>query len=206
MFKNEIIQFGMIRSGSTLVYNLLIDLFPQKKIYKTHRYPSKFQQFLNVPIVCTFRDPLDIICSSIKRYNLQPSKEVINNQVRELELNGLNAFIELDRNYSNKLILSYEKFRGNFNFIFDELEIFFKITIDIDKRTDLKNKYSISAVKKKVSKFKTFQEFDKQSQFHGSHISDTNGEIGSYLKFFNNEDITFLKKKFRIFREKYCQN
>ena len=203
MFRKRIIQFGIIRSGSTLVYNLLIDLFPQKRIYKTHGYPTKFQQFLNVPIVCTFRDPLDIICSSIKRYNLQPSKEVINDQIIELELNGLNAFIELDNNYRNKLTLCYEKFKGNFNYIFDEFQNFFHIKIGKEKRLELENKYSISEVKKKISKFKNFHEFDKKSQFHGYHISDTNGDIGSYLEFFKNEDIVFLKNKFKIFREKY---
>ena len=203
MFKKKIIQFGMIRSGSTLIYNLLIDLFPQKKIYKTHRYPTKFQQLINVPIVCTYRDPLDILCSSIKRYNLQPTKEVINDQVRELELNGLNAFVRLEANYSNKLILCYEKFKGNFSFIFDEFQNFFKIKIEDDKRKELEKKYSISEVKKKISKFKTFQEFDNQSQFHGFHISDTNGEIGSYHEFFNDEDVIFLKSKFRTFRDRY---
>ena len=77
----------------------------------------------------------------------------------------MNAFIELDRNYSNKLILSYEKFRGNFNFIFDELEIFFKITIDTDKRIDLKNKYSISAVKKKFLNLKHFKNLINKANF-----------------------------------------
>ena len=64
--KKEIIQFGIMRSGSTLVYNILVDLFPEYSIIKTHKYPGKLKTIFKLPVVCTYRDPLAIICSSIK--------------------------------------------------------------------------------------------------------------------------------------------
>ena len=67
MIRKKIIQFGLIRSGSTLIYNILIEIFPENLILKTHNFPSKWQCIQRIPIVCTYRDPLDIICSSIKR-------------------------------------------------------------------------------------------------------------------------------------------
>ena len=201
--KKEIIQFGMTRSGSTLVYNILVDLFPEYSIIKTHRYPSKLKTIFRLPVVCTYRDPLAVICSSIKAYKQKPSFEVINQHIKKLDDNGLNDFIKLENSYKNKINLRYEKFFGDMNYIFDELQNFFQVEIKQDKRIELKNKFSIAKVKEKIRDMKSFYEWDPKTQYHGRHISNTEGAVDNYLQFFNEEDLDYLRIKFKKFRNKY---
>ena len=201
--KKEIIQFGIMRSGSTLVYNILVDLFPEYSIIKTHKYPGKLKTIFKLPVVCTYRDPLAIICSSIKSYKQKPSFEVINQHIKRLDNNGFNDFIKLENSYKNKINLQYEKFFYDMDYIFDELQKFFQIKIKQDKRIELKNKFSIAKVKEKIRDMKSFEEYDSKTKYHGLHISDTDGAVDSYLQFFDEKDLNYLRINFKEFRNKY---
>ena len=202
--KGRIIQFGLIRSGSTLIYNILKELFPDYKINKTHNYSKNWKDtFWRTPIVCTYRDPLDIICSSIKRNDQLATREVIKKHIKELKQYGFDDFIKLEEKYKNKLNLKYENFYNNFNYIFKELEEFFKIQIPSKIRVKIESKLSIKEVKEKIKKFETFKEYDEDTQWHGKHISDNEGMTKSYINFFNEEDINYLKFIYKDFREKY---
>ena len=201
---NKIIQFGMMRSGSTLIFNILKEVFNNYIIIKTHQFPTlKLRKIQNIPLVCTYRDPLDIICSSIKRNTELPNRGVIKKHIKELKKHGFDDFIKLETNYKNKINLRYENFFNNYDYIFNKLENFFCIKISKEFRFYLKNKFSINNVKEQIKNFNNFQEYDSQSHFHGLHISDKNGEIKSYIDFFKTEDINFLEETFREFREKY---
>ena len=194
----------MIRSGSTLIYNILKELFPDYKINKTHNYSKNWKDnLLGIPIVCTYRDPLDIICSSIKRNDQLATREVIEEHIKELKQYGFDDFIKLEEKYKNKLNLKYENFYNNFNFIFEELEEFFNIQIPIELRSKIESKLSIQKVKEKISKFKSFKDFDKNTHWHGKHISDNEGMTKSYKDFFNEDDINYLKLIYKDFRKKY---
>ena len=194
----------MIRSGSTLIYNILKELFPDYKINKTHNYSNNWKDsFWRIPIVCTYRDPLDIICSSIKRNDQLATREVIEEHIKELKQYGFDDFIKLEENYKNKLNLKYENFYNNFNYIFKELEEFFKIQIPSKLRVEIESKLSIQGVKEKIKKFQTFKEYDEDTQWHGKHISDNEGMTKSYINFFNEEEINYLKFIYKDFREKY---
>ena len=133
----RIIQFGMIRSGSTLIYNLLRNIFPEKTITKTHEI---YVLPLDFPIICTYRDPLAIICSSIKRYKMTPTRDFIDKQIIELNRYGYKGFNQLQslENRENILVLRYEKFFNNMNYIFDKFEEFFLIEIKEEMRKNYK--------------------------------------------------------------------
>ena len=204
-----IIQFGMIRSGSTLIYNILKELFPNYTIYKTHNYRRSWKEifFKKIPVVCTFRDPLDIICSSIKRYEKLVTKEVLVEQIKELKQFGFEDFIKLEKIPGfldkNRLNLKYEKFYNNFDYVFKELEDFFNIEITSNLRANIESKLSIEGVKEKIIKFKTFEQYDMNSHWHGKHISNNNGIPKSYIDFFHEDDINYLKIFYKDFRKKY---
>ena len=204
ILRKRIIQFGMIRSGSTLIYNILKELFPDRRISKTHKYRKNWKDaFLKVPIVATYRDPLDIICSSIKTHDDLANREIIKNHIKLLKVNGLDDFVKLDKRYKNKLNLKYEKFYNNFDYVFNKLEDFLDIKISSSLRIKIENKLSIQKVKEKIKEFKTFNEFDKNSHWHGNHISDNDGRIKSYLNYFSEDDIKYLKFIYKDFREEY---
>ena len=207
--KKIIIQFGMIRSGSTLIYNILKELFPDYTIIKTHAHSRNWKEIFlkKIPLVCTYRDPLDIICSSIKRYEKLGTREVIDEQIKELKQNGFDDFIKLEKIPrfvdKNKLNLKYENFYNNFDYIFKELEDFFNIQISSNLRSKIERKLSIEEVKEKTRKFKTFEEYDINSHWHGKHISNNNGIPKSHINFFNQEDLNYLKFVYKDFRKKY---
>ena len=204
MFKKKIKQFGLIRSGSTLIYNILKKLFPDYTIDKTHTLNWK-EFFFNHPIVCTYRDPLDIICSTIKikSSNKLVTRELIDEHIKLLQRNGFADFIELEKTNKNKLILKYENFYNNFDYIFNEFEDFFNIQIANNVRSKIEEELSIQIVKNKISKFKTFKEYDTNTHWHGNHISDTNGMPKSHINLFCEDDINYLKFVYKDFREKY---
>ena len=204
-----IIQFGMIRSGSTLIYNILKEIFPVYTINKTHNHSRSWKEIFlkKIPMVCTYRDPLDIICSSIKRYEKLVTREVIDEQIKELKQFGFDDFIKLEKIPrfvdKNRLNLKYENFYNNFDYIFKELEDFFNIQITSNLRSKIESKLSIQGVKEKISKFKTFDEYDMNNHWHGKHISNNNGMPKSHINFFNEDDINYLKFVYKDFREKY---
>jgi hypothetical protein len=116
--KKPIIQFSPIRSGSTLVFNILRELFPDRKIIKKHQCGIRELSF---PVVVTYRHPLDCIASSIQRYELEPTDEVVAQQISEFNSNGAIDVLKI-KNNPNVLLLQYEEFFGNFEVIFRRLE------------------------------------------------------------------------------------
>ncbi len=187
----KIIQFGIPRSGSTLVYNLLREIFPSKEVLKIHKYKSKYTEF---PIVATYRHPLDCVASSIQRYGLKPVNKVVRQQVKELEKNGIRDLLKI-RGARNILFLRYENFFQNFDFIFNEIELFFDI--DIDDRDKMVRKYSLASVKELTRQYENFSDFDPETHWHGKHISPNEGQPGYYLDFFDKKQINFMKNFFQ---------
>ncbi|SFU72465.1 hypothetical protein SAMN05216480_11662 [Pustulibacterium marinum] len=188
-----IIQFGPIRSGSTLVYNILKDTYPNKKIIKKHTL-NNFD-IRRSKIIATYRNPLDCLTSSFKRYESFPNEDSIKKQIQELKKFGLddlkNIFLRDDI-----LKLKYEDFYGNYDYIFDSFEDFFGNSISKEKRNIIKSKYSIEAVIDKTKGFKNFSEFDKETNLHGNHISNTKGAPNIHADFFTNEHIKYIKHEF----------
>lgn len=212
--KRKIVQFSPMRSGSTLVANLLRELFPGRVVRKTHDIRSLSRKIhlhvLKFPVVSTYRYPLDIIASEIKVNSNQPTPESIEKACQVLERNGL---IELKKilNMKNVLLLRYEDFYGNLDFLFDNFEQFFGITIDKNTRARLQTDYSIDNIKKLTESLSPDEFIDQNKSiatgddgvFHGKHISETKGVPGSYKSFFNENQIAWLRDRFSEFIEDF---
>jgi hypothetical protein len=191
-----IAQFSPPRSGSTLVYNLLREIFPRKKIFKVHTLRNMCYE-LNV--VGTYRHPLDCIASSIIRYDKKPTDEEIQRQIKIFNqpLHNLLTAKKMD----NILLLRYERFLNDFDYIFDNIEKFFNIRISEEMKLKLTSEYKIENVEKKLSGG-GFSDMDKKTQLHGNHISKYKGACGYYNEFFSEDQIDFLKKTyFEILKE-----
>jgi len=212
--KRKIVQFSPMRSGSTLVANILRDIFPGVTVRKTHDVRSISRKIhlhvLKFPIVSTYRYPLDIIASELKVNNLKPTAKTIEESCQILERNGLKELTNV-KGRKNVLFLKYENFYGNLDFIFDEFEIFFDISINKETRSQLKNNYSIENIKKITENLSPEQFIDKNLNsavggdgvFHGKHISNTKGMPGSYKSFFNEEQIEWLRYRFSNFIKEF---
>lgn len=184
------IQFGPIRSGTTLIWNILKEFFPYIK--KTHTFPSKKEY----KIISTIRDPRDILKSlliislSKKKESLtQSSKkitlEMINFEIQKIKKLGLDYLLN-NKHHKNILILRYELFHNNYNYIFDNLEKFLNLKISPEKRIEIQNKYNIKNLKKISKEQQHFRNWDKKTLIHGKHIS-ANPEPGSWKEYIPKE-------------------
>ncbi len=188
----KVIQFSPQRSGSTLVFNILQDLFPTRVVIKRHNYNLNDKNF---PTVITYRHPYDSIASLFLKDQIIPTDEIIEDIIKQFREGGWNDFLNQFES-SKILFLRYEDFCNDMNFILNSIEDYFNISISENKRAELKAKYEISNVKKKIEKFKNFSEYDEVSHFHGNHISKFSGNPNSYKKFFSDSQIKILDKYF----------
>jgi len=188
-----IVQFSPPRSGSTLLYNILRDLFPDKTIDKTHQYKTKFSKH---QVVVTHRHPLDCIASGIQRYGKKPSDAEIINQIKDFDENGIWDLLSI-KSLPNVLMLRYESFYGNFEYLFDNLETYFSISITDQQRAAISSEYDINAVYQSVKQFDDFHEYDSDRHWHGNHISEYKGKIYYYKQFFTKDQVDYLKTVYK---------
>jgi hypothetical protein len=188
-----IIQFGPPRSGTTLVYNILKDIFPKKSVETRHYYRNKDRKFNTV---VTYRNPLDSIVSSILRYKIDPSDDVLKKQILEFEKNGIWTVLEI-KNNKNVLMLKYEDFVNNYENIYNKLEFFFNINISSSTRSLITSRYNIKSTEKIISRMESYKEIDKETLFHGNHININKGKPNYYKKFLNTKQIIYLKNVYK---------
>ena len=197
-----IIQFGAPRSGTTLVYNILKDIFPKNFVESRHYYREKDKRF---PTVVTYRNPLDSRTSSILRDNIahfRDNSKPTNNELKKqiYHFDCLWTVFEI-RNNNNVLMLKYEDFVNNYEIIFNKIEKFFDINISSEVRNLVAERYSINSVEKICSKMKSYWEIDKKTFYHGNHININKGQPNFHLEFLKNHQILHLKKIYKKFIE-----
>ncbi len=172
--KSKIIQFGVPRSGSTLIAQILQDIFPTYKIWKVHGAVVGD----DLPLVITYRDFRDCIASTwrtrvdIPLEDLDSRKMTLPEIRKEFKIisdriKDLNFMV---KKYSaHALILKYESFYNDFDLIFDSLEGFFNITIPPHRRESIERRFNMEANQKRANKIDSFHKWDSAG-IHGLHI------------------------------------
>lgn len=194
LFK-QIIQYSPPRTGSTLVFNILQELFVGYKIKKTHRYRFKYAIF---PTVVTYRNPIDTIASMLLVKKLEITHDNINKMITEVDLSQPSELIALSQK-NNVLTLKYEDFYRNFDYIFDNLEDFFRIDISSDSRKTISDKLNINEVFKHTKNIGSFSEYDERTLFHGEHISEYKGQIDYGSEILSTEMKNVIKEHYKLF-------
>ncbi len=211
-FKMVILQISPIRTGTTLIWNMLQKIFPQTKVYKANQlddYVRKtLDEDLNIKVVSTVRDPRDTLCSYMTIwYELWNENNIINKKRLDESIDflrgysgGFDDFIELC-NTNDNLVLRYELFWEDYDYIFNEFEKFFNINIDNKMRIKLENECNVKAHKKIADKFDTFfpieNNVDLETLIHGKHISGTNGRPQQWKNIIPEEHQEFVTDKFK---------
>ena len=197
-----ILQFGPPRTGSTLVWNALREIFPSRRVEKRHKLSwFRLSPLSRSEIVCTVRHPLDTVASSLQRYDLPPSTEEIERQLAQLDPRMKCAVRVKD--HRKALILKYECFAHDFKFLFESLEDFFAVSIDKGVRARVWEKYSINRVKEAADSLGDFSNWDPTTHIHGKHISRYSGRAGYYREFFSRDQIDLLRFHFASFIEAF---
>ena len=194
---DDIISFGLPRSGTTVLWNLLRECLPQKKVVKTHWYFNSMNKFLTIGIK---RDIRDCILS----YYIATFTNAKTTKMRLKDFKLFEHIVDKGiKNYKlflghpNIYFIKYEDFVNNFNVLFNLLETIFKKKISDTERNFLINKYSKENIKKYLQNKKisnTFLQSDKITRFAGNHIYK--GEVGGYLTHMEKELLEYLNKKY----------
>ena len=207
-----IFQISPIRTGTTLIWNMLQKIFLQTKVYKANQLDDYVRKSLdedsNIKVVSTVRDPRDTLCSyMIIWYELWNENNIINKKRLDESIDflrgysgGFDDFIELC-NTNDNLVLRYELFWEDYDYIFNEFEKFFNINIDNKMRIKLENECNVKAHKKIADKFDTFfpieNNVDLETLIHGKHISGTNGRPNQWKNIIPEEHQEFVTDKFK---------
>lgn len=197
LYKNRTKQYSMSgyrqfvmqsypRTGSTLVFNILKYLFEDvdkmhvspsilnikkkksNKILKTHRNIKLKNP--NTLYFCSIRHPVDAIYSMFRTTKIKPSKNLKNSIEEYIDsLNLIESLLEENR----VVVLKYENFTKDMDYIFHVIEEHLSIEIDdIDKKI-LYEELRVDKVKKYTKNLRSFGEYDQVTQYHGEHIDQT---------------------------------
>lgn len=190
----NIIVGGMECTGSTFVYQIVKEMgFSPKKVHNYYKHRS-------IPIVVTYRDPRDVICS----FTCREFKEMIASKGIEdaLVTSHNHLFVENKRHNDvrrydkekNCLLIRYENyFVGREKLLLDKSTDFLKVNVDDDLKTHLISEYSIKENKKRSTTLSSFREYDPNTFIHGDHISN-DGRIGVWRDLFTPLVCEIVKK------------
>ncbi len=192
----RVVQFGPPRTGSTLVWNAMRMMLPGETIPKRHDLnPLLRSPWYHCRIVCTVRNPLDAIASSIRRYKLDPTSDVVASQIDEFQRNGMNELPRLvDRD--RVLILKYEEFYQDFDLLFDFLESFLGMPVDPGMRERFGEEFSADRVKCKADQLGAFENFSTEDHIHGGHVSERLGKPGGHVDLLDANAVGRIREAF----------
>jgi hypothetical protein len=172
LLEMQVQLFSPIRSGSTLLFNFVRELVdPKVHIVKTHQYRADIS--CTVSIV---RDPFNSVLSSCMRYNQPFTTYRLMQNVHEYLANGGNDVCDLPVHIPvhQYIELVYDPIKT-----LDRLqEYFVQCGIPLQSticHKDIVEKYSLECVKQFISSYKTFDQYDAYTQFHGNHIGQFDG-------------------------------
>lgn len=195
----RIIQYSPVRSGSTLLYNILKMLFDSSHgVYKAHHLEEPDKNNID-HIMTTFRHPYDCVISLTQINTTDPTFEDYKKNVSVyLKNGGNNLFDNFQKILTHKKIIwfKYEDFVNDFGYIFDKIEKGTKIQISDEKRKEIEDKLNIEMVNKYIQKFKDFSEYDRNNHFHGKHISKDKGAVNRYRKYLSDNEIKQIRDMF----------
>jgi hypothetical protein len=167
-----VVSCGVPRTGSTLTWQILNEVFPGQKFSKTH--PAAW-----VPsgewLVVTVRHPLDTVAS---HYRMRLVRAEHNGLPEEDPWLGIHTvFLEVKRHlesvrevldYPRLILLRYEDFVNNYGVIFDAYQTAFGITISQEQRNRISASCGLEANRKRGID-RNQEEFDRW-QIHTQHV------------------------------------
>jgi hypothetical protein len=196
--RRKIYQYSPIRSGSTMVYSILLRLFGDNHtVVKTHKLQSGWRAADCV--VSTVRMPLDSICSSILRSaphgasssaaESRPDDTTLWRHVSQFRDSGGDGLLALYSDETDasgapaRLLLRYETFYDDLEFVFEEIEKFFRMSVSQKTRAELSATFDVKRVYEMTesSNFGARVSVDPDApnkEWHGSHVSSHLGAVG----------------------------
>ncbi len=198
----KIIQFGVPRSGSTLIYNVIKALLPYARVKKVHDLRGVGE---SLPIVCTYRNPLDVMASLFESQKIELNQASLERQIVLLNLSGIWDAVRVS-DQSNTLMLRYENFYCDLAGAVRSVAEFLDVKVTEEKVGRITQKLRLESVVEHTAGLRDFSEVDKKTKFHGNHVSRFRGEPGYHVEVFDSEQIELISRSFYFFMRRfgYC--
>jgi hypothetical protein len=163
----EFICYGIPRSGSTFIYQLICGVY-SKGVAKTHRYCDK-----PAKTIASYRDFRDIIVSLWRIAD--PSHlncPMSDNEVEEYTERVKAQAKVLDRYFArpNVCMLKYEHFFNRAEVVFSAIEEKFGIKVHPEMVRELGEKCSLESNRLISNRLGAFENYDAETHIHGGHI------------------------------------
>jgi len=167
-----IVQFSPPRSGSTLCYNAIKWIVPERRIEKAHKLKYKY---LICPVITTVRDPYDSVVSFAQTRGDRLTDENVVWGANEIRRGW--SHLERMKFFPRVLMLPYERFLNDHDYLLDEISAFLGVSLSEERREAFKQEFDAQGLREKT-KGRRFKEVDSETQLHGSHISSDLGALG----------------------------
>lgn len=188
----EFVCYGIPRSGSTLVYQLIAGICPAG-VAKTHSYCDH-----PVKTLVSYRDFRDITVSGWRGFDpAHLQRRMTEGEIRTCaDLCRANVRV-LDRYFrrSDVCRLKYEEFAGKPELIFSAIESAFGIVVPVARIAELVRRHSLAENKRISERLEHFSQCDPKNQIHGNHIY--RGEVGSWRDFVDERGAELLESLLR---------
>lgn len=209
MIDQEVIVFSAARTGSTFIWQCLSQVF--KKVHKAHSGDASNLFQRQLPCIITERNRVEAFLSRVRvlRFKQLSSEEFIDKLDKQLTLDfsapfrtGMHQDIDhyllelhtveyLKHCYpGKKLILQYEKFFNNYDYIFENIEAFFDIRLPRELADQIVLTTNLGINEERQGQFKNFDSHCDQSLIHGKHI--ISGEPDFYKNIIKAENYSRL--------------
>ncbi len=221
----DILICGMPRSGSTLVFNIVRDLYgiendenryfkniynynklllvSSDKIFKTHIYDEYIRKRIisgKTKAIFTYRDIRDVTVSLHQRGWLDDTSLFCKRRMKRISYNSL-----LYAAIPQVLSLRYEEFFYNAEQLVRGLKDFLEIEVDDKLIDEIISKYSRDNVSERLNNIefnaKAKDEYNISTGFHKNHIYDS--EIGKWENYFSIEYRKQLSNDWDLFLDKF---
>lgn len=191
----KVIIASVIRTGSTLCYNMISDVFGRKNVSKKHSLNDGDLRQADY-IFISYREACDSVISNMQAHNRPFTDKCIIKESTAIKKQGVNIGTFLKRHRTNKkvILLKYEDFVDNKGLILDVIKERVK-DVKIKNRQEIIDKYDIKKIHKYIQKYKIFRQYDKVTHWHGKHISDDFGSVGKYKKILSESQILLIEKE-----------
>jgi hypothetical protein len=191
-FQGNLLQAGIGRSGTTLLFNALKAAFPKATVAKTHnsaRACDLKRMNKDELHIIPIRHPFDILISTTTfEYNKVDAaslKMVMNNRIFASFWDEVCMYCKPVECDGRTLRIYYKRFLNDFDYLFDSFEILTKTRIDSSIRKDFKEHFHVekmfnesrrpSNVKDSRLKNKEPGVRNKNTMIHYDHVSEHKG-------------------------------
>ena len=174
----DVLQYSPGRSGSTMLYHVLQHL--GTNVHKTHECLQT-----EAKVVITYRHPCDVFCSFFRISQDLDGDDDLKRAMHRwwnplLHLTTTRGIRYVRKGYARlqkylgsdmkMCFLRYERFKDDYEYLFDSLEPFLHISIPRERRDQVREATSFEKNKSAAAAYSSFKEFDTATLLHGKHL------------------------------------